>query len=712
MLLPAARRPGRAARAWWSAAGPRGMPTPCRYDRPTLPLLRFVDRPLASLPGCRAGQRGRADRRHRPLPRRPPARRQPAVPGGVRHGGDDAGGGRRHRPVRVPVVRAGGVPAADRGAARRQTTVIRVAATVADDAVGRGGDPQRGDRVRRPTTSGPGCGSPTTAVPDGPPGRTDPGLPPVPLAPAQRPLRRVLFQGGRFQRLRRLPPGRRPATWTPRWRWPAVTPGSPASCPATCCSATPAPGTPYARQPGLRTGRHPAAGRRGAALAGRTRCRGTGTVRCCATERSRDGDTYVYDIDVRDESGVVVERWEGLRLRAVRQAGTAAGPWVPALLGSYLERALGDVLGARVAVAVEPDGAGRRSPPPATRDRARRRPGPRRPARGALPPGRPSRRSTATAGSRRRTVPGSPSRSPATGAGRLRRRAGGRALRGGLGGPARRRTPVSAALIAGERGESTDTASTRVWGAVECLRKVGLPADSAADPAPGGPDGWVVLASGPLRVATFATSLVDIAGAGGVRRAHRRVELSMDKYYEYPHTVGFEETNLVGNVYYVNYLRWQGRCREMFLKQHAPDVLGRPPGRPEAVHAEGRLRVLRRDHRLRRAVDPDAPGRPGADPVRVQLRLRPPRPGRRRDPGRPGPAAGRLHARARTTATVPTRVPEALTRALAPYTATVRAGSDGEETTMDSLCGSSTTRWSTRPRCGGPSPPSPPASRW
>jgi len=47
----------------------------------------------------------------------------------------------------------------------------------------------------------------------------------------------------------------------------------------------------------------------------------------------------------------------------------------------------------------------------------------------------------------------------------------------------------------------------------------------------------------------------------------------MDKYFEYPHTVGFEETNLVGNVYYVNYLRWQGRCREMFLKLRAPDVL-------------------------------------------------------------------------------------------------------------------------------------------
>ncbi|MEV0963599.1 MULTISPECIES: thioesterase family protein [unclassified Streptomyces] len=46
-----------------------------------------------------------------------------------------------------------------------------------------------------------------------------------------------------------------------------------------------------------------------------------------------------------------------------------------------------------------------------------------------------------------------------------------------------------------------------------------------------------------------------------------------EDYFEYRHTVGFEETNLVGNVYYVNYLRWQGRCRELFLQQKAPDVL-------------------------------------------------------------------------------------------------------------------------------------------
>ena len=50
------------------------------------------------------------------------------------------------------------------------------------------------------------------------------------------------------------------------------------------------------------------------------------------------------------------------------------------------------------------------------------------------------------------------------------------------------------------------------------------------------------------------------------------------RYYEYRHLVSFQETNLVGNVYYTNHLAWQGRCREMFLHDHAPDVI------PELSH--------------------------------------------------------------------------------------------------------------------------------
>lgn len=42
--------------------------------------------------------------------------------------------------------------------------------------------------------------------------------------------------------------------------------------------------------------------------------------------------------------------------------------------------------------------------------------------------------------------------------------------------------------------------------------------------------------------------------------------------YEYRHIITFEDTNAVGNVYYVNHIRWQGRCRELFLREYAPDI--------------------------------------------------------------------------------------------------------------------------------------------
>jgi len=45
------------------------------------------------------------------------------------------------------------------------------------------------------------------------------------------------------------------------------------------------------------------------------------------------------------------------------------------------------------------------------------------------------------------------------------------------------------------------------------------------------------------------------------------------RHYEYRHIVTFQETNLVGNVYYTHHLAWQGCCRELFLRDHAPDVI-------------------------------------------------------------------------------------------------------------------------------------------
>jgi enediyne core biosynthesis thioesterase len=49
----------------------------------------------------------------------------------------------------------------------------------------------------------------------------------------------------------------------------------------------------------------------------------------------------------------------------------------------------------------------------------------------------------------------------------------------------------------------------------------------------------------------------------------------MRTYFEYRHFVTLADTNLVGNVYFTNYLAWQGACRELFLAQHAPSVVSR-----------------------------------------------------------------------------------------------------------------------------------------
>ncbi|NUT46285.1 MAG: acyl-CoA thioesterase [Saccharothrix sp.] len=48
--------------------------------------------------------------------------------------------------------------------------------------------------------------------------------------------------------------------------------------------------------------------------------------------------------------------------------------------------------------------------------------------------------------------------------------------------------------------------------------------------------------------------------------------------YHWRHVVTFDETNVVGNVYFAQFVHWQGHCREMFLARHAPGVLGEVSG--------------------------------------------------------------------------------------------------------------------------------------
>ncbi|CAL9622149.1 hypothetical protein SUDANB58_05861 (plasmid) [Streptomyces sp. enrichment culture] len=139
-----------------------------------------------------------------------------------------------------------------------------------------------------------------------------------------------------------------------------------------------------------------------------------------------------------------------------------------------------------------------------------------------------------------------------------------------------------------------------------------------------------------------------------------------EDYFEYRHTVGFEETNLVGNVYYVNYLRWQGRCRELFLHRRAPEVLAE-------VQADLKLFTLKVDCEFFAEIT-------AFDELSIRMRLS--ELGQTQleftfDYVKVTGGAEVLVARGRqriacmrgpNTDTVPARIPEALARALEPYT--------------------------------------------
>ena len=139
----------------------------------------------------------------------------------------------------------------------------------------------------------------------------------------------------------------------------------------------------------------------------------------------------------------------------------------------------------------------------------------------------------------------------------------------------------------------------------------------------------------------------------------------MAGYYEIRHTVGFEETNLVGNVYYVNYLRWQGRCREMFLLEKAPGILAE-------LQDDLKLFTLKVECEFYAEIT-------AFDKVAVRMRLEELTQTQIqfsfdyvhiRDDGEFLVAKGRQRVacmRGPNTSTVPSRVPEDLAAALVPY---------------------------------------------
>jgi enediyne polyketide synthase len=224
-----------------------------------------------------------------------------------------------------------------------------------------------------------------------------------------------------------------------------------------------------------------------------------------ARERSRTGDTYLYDLDVYDSGGEVVEQWRGLRIQAVRKLD-GSGPWVPALLGPYLERNVEPAVGGGLRTVIYPHSA------PLDGVESRRRQTAMA-LSGALgrpvevsyrPDGMPLVEGTevtashgagvtfAIAGERKVAcdVESATSRSDEEWTDLL-----------GLDGL------ELARLLASGRGEDLSVAATRVWGAIETLRKSGHATVTLAEASGPETSRWAVLSSGAYRIASFATSL-------------------------------------------------------------------------------------------------------------------------------------------------------------------------------------------------------------
>ncbi|MFY7070367.1 type I polyketide synthase [Nocardiopsis changdeensis] len=225
----------------------------------------------------------------------------------------------------------------------------------------------------------------------------------------------------------------------------------------------------------------------------------SGPFLLAAAERFRDGDSHVYDVELSGPDGLVVERWEGLRLRAVRSRGGAA-PWPAPLLGPHLERSVSRFLGEGVRVAAEPAaGPGRAQAGAAALRRCLDRAATVR----HRPDGRPEVDGAHVSVSHGAGAALAVCADTPVGCDIEEVVRRDRAAWADLLGPG----PLAAAdLAAREAGEDADTSATRVWAVLECLRKLGT-ATSGVVLERVRPGGWAVFASGAVSVATLATGL-------------------------------------------------------------------------------------------------------------------------------------------------------------------------------------------------------------
>ncbi len=230
-----------------------------------------------------------------------------------------------------------------------------------------------------------------------------------------------------------------------------------------------------------------------------------------ATELRRDGDSLFYQLEIVGADGLVRERWHGLELRIAAPRAPETS-WPAATLRPYLERRLEDLLSAPdLAVSVAPTES-------LDREGAKERALERLLGSGETlryrPDGRPQLLLSDEGGGGGGR--GGISIAHADGVTLAIRAAD--EVGCDLEPVVSRADEDWAEILSWERldlagriadlcHEDLATARTRVWTALECLRKVGLPATAPLTLVRSEDDGWLALRSGTRALASYATSL-------------------------------------------------------------------------------------------------------------------------------------------------------------------------------------------------------------
>lgn len=223
-----------------------------------------------------------------------------------------------------------------------------------------------------------------------------------------------------------------------------------------------------------------------------------------AKERERAGNVFTYDMQVLTANGVVRERWEGLRLRAVASVAPRRELWTESLLAPYVERRVGELIaGAEVSVALRR--ASCKQPRKECSDDVMQM------ALGARV-------------SILRRVDGKPEAAggrhvSASHCGDLTLAVAGHGAVGcdveEVGG----RSDLIwrellgdgrfalAELVARSSHEDEAASRTRAWAASECLKKAGAAFEAPLMYLSSSPDGWALLSSGKFAIATYVTAL-------------------------------------------------------------------------------------------------------------------------------------------------------------------------------------------------------------